>query len=60
MLEEDDSDLECQFGFINLRSMNRYFEYLDFDHVMMQHEILFLSEMWKYPMSQKSYILDWL
>ena len=46
------------FGFVNIRSLNKNFEFLEDDNLMKQLDIIFVTETWKDPKSDKTYHLN--
>ena len=47
MLPEIEEASEASFGFLNIRSLNKNFEHLETDSIMLQKEIIFVTETWK-------------
>ena len=58
--EMNPSDQLFGFGFINIRSLNKNFPHLEIDQVMLQKDIVFVTETWKDPSSHKTYELNCL
>ena len=45
------------FGFVNIRSLPKNFEHLQLDHVMLEEDIIFVTETWIHPKSRKTFEL---
>ena len=46
------------FGFVNIKSLNKNIEHLEIDHIMLQRDIVFVTETWKGPKSSKTYEME--
>ena len=51
-------DLNVNFGFVNIRSINKNFQYLEQDSTMLKMDVIFLTETWKDAKHVKTYELD--
>ena len=52
------SDELLGFGFVNIRSLNKNLEHLEVDNIMLQKDIVFVTETWRDPKSFKTYSLE--
>ena len=50
-------DYLFKFGFVNIRSLNKNFEHLAIDQVMLQQEVIFVTETWRDQKHLKSFEL---
>ena len=51
-------DYLLKFGFVNIRSINKNLEHLAIDQIMLQQEIIFVTETWKDPKNSKTLEID--
>ena len=52
------SNILLSFGFVNIRSVNANFEFLEDDEVMKEHDIIFVTETWMDAKSDKTYNIN--
>lgn len=56
--EEKACDALFSFGFVNIRSIRRNLEHLQLDHVMLQEELIFVTETWIESWMEKPELTD--